>query len=96
MAEVLSAGAFATAGERRAAAEMRKLPEHWLVICNKMVVTNDGRTYEVDFIIVGDRWVFVIDEKSWWGMITGNDQKWFRADNHSERSPLNNSCYAVG
>lgn len=88
MAEVVSAGEFATEGERRAAAVLRGLPDSWLVICNKMLATNDGRTYEIDFIVVGERWVFVIDEKSWWGKITGNDQRWIREDGYAERSPL--------
>ena len=88
MAEIVSAGPFATEGERRAAERLRELPDQWLVVCNKMLATNDGRTYEIDFIVVGERWVFVIDEKSWWGKITGNDQRWVRADNYSERSPL--------
>ncbi len=88
MAEIVSAGPFATEGERRAAARLQTLPDQWLVICNKMLVTSDGRTYEIDFIVVGERWVFVIDEKSWRGPITGNDQRWIRSDGFSERSPL--------
>jgi len=88
MAEVVQAGEFATDGERNAAATLRQLPVDWLVICNKLLVTSDGRNYEIDFIVVGERWVFVIDEKSWWGTITGNDQRWFRADGYVERSPL--------
>lgn len=89
MAELISAGEFATEGERRAAEHLRTLPDRWVVICNKTLPTRDGRSYEIDFIIIGSRWVFVLDEKSWRGGITGNDQEWIRADGSSERSPLN-------
>ncbi len=88
MAEVVQAGEFATEGERQAAAKLRELPDGWLILCNKLLVTNDGRNYEIDFIVVGERWIFVIDEKSWWGKVTGNDQRWFRDDGYIERSPL--------
>ncbi len=89
MAELISAGEFATEGERRAAEHLKHLPDRWVVICNKTLPTNDGRSYEIDFIILASRWVFVLDEKSWRGRITGSDQEWVRADGTSERSPLN-------
>jgi len=37
MAQLVSAGPFATEGERRAASILQQLPENWVVICNKMV-----------------------------------------------------------
>ncbi len=89
MAELISAGDFATEGERRAAEHLRKLPDRWIVICNKTFPTREGRSYEIDFIILASRWIFVLDEKSWQGKITGTDQEWLRADGSSERSPLN-------
>lgn len=93
MAELISAGDFATEGERRAAEVLRGLPPTWAVICNKMLVANNGRSFETDVIVVGDHKIFLIDEKSWQGRIYGNDQQWVRSDGSSERSPLGKADY---
>lgn len=92
MAELISAGPFATVGEQQAAAELKKLPDKWVVICNKTLPTSDGRSYEIDFIVIGDRWVFLIDEKSWSKKITGTDQNWTHGS-RSMNSPLNKADY---
>src|SRR5260221_12483983 len=89
MAELISTAlSFATEGERRAAEALAQLPASWMVICNKSLPMLNGRSYELDFIVVGKRWVFLLDEKSWRGKIVGNDEQWVRADGSSERSPL--------
>jgi serine/threonine protein kinase len=92
MAELVSAGPFATEGERRAAKALQQLPADWVVICNKVLPKGD-RSYEIDFIVIGNRWVFLLDEKSWRGRILGNDQLWVRADGFSMRSPLAKADY---
>ncbi|HCF85701.1 MAG TPA: hypothetical protein DEV72_10915, partial [Ktedonobacter sp.] len=94
MAQLVSAGPFATEGERRAASILQQLPENWVVICNKMLPKGD-RSYEIDFIVIGNRWVFLLDEKSWSGKILGNDQLWVRADGFSIRSPLAKADYVA-
>ena len=53
MAEMIYAGEFATESEKRAATILSKLPDDWIVICNKMLPTH-GRTSEIDFIIIGE------------------------------------------
>lgn len=94
MAELLSAtGGFVTEGERRAAEELKKLHSSWLVICNKTLSKSNGRSYEMDFVVVGRRWVFLIDEKSWRGRIRGDDELWIRSDGSTERSPLSKVDY---
>src|SRR5579872_4991256 len=65
MAHLLHAGEFATDGERRAAEVLRTLPRDWIVIANKILPASQGRSFEIDFIVIGDRVVYVIDEKSW-------------------------------
>jgi serine/threonine protein kinase len=45
-------------------------------------------SYEMDFVIIADRWVFMLDEKSWRGEIRGNDQFWYRNGAGAEPSPL--------
>ena len=89
MAELISgASSFATEGERRAAEVLAQLPASWLVICNKTLPQPNGRSHEMDFIVVGKHWVFLLDEKSWHGKIIGNEEQWVRADGTSDRSPL--------
>jgi pSer/pThr/pTyr-binding forkhead associated (FHA) protein len=89
MAELLNAGNFRSLGEERAAEVLKDLPEDWSVICNKWLTSRQG-TYEVDFIIVGTKNVFVIDEKSWRGRITGGtEENWYFDDKTSPGSPLN-------
>jgi hypothetical protein len=92
MAQLISAGPFATEGEREAAKALQQLPANWIVICNKVLPRGD-RSYEIDFIVIGNRWVFLLDEKSWRGKILGNDQLWVRADGFSMRSPLTKADY---
>ncbi|GAC1462770.1 MAG: hypothetical protein PVSMB2_27080 [Ktedonobacteraceae bacterium] len=86
MAEMISAGPFATEKERTVAEVLRQLPNDWTVICNKILPSGD-RSYEIDFIVIGRQWIFLLDEKSWRGKIQGNDQLWVRADGFSTRSP---------
>ncbi|MBX5455773.1 MAG: NERD domain-containing protein [Thermogemmatispora sp.] len=90
MAELISTTtAFASEGEQRAAAVLREgLPASWLVICNKVFPAKNGKSFEIDFLVIGQRWIFVIDEKSWQGPLRGNEEFWTRADGSSERSPL--------
>ncbi|MDQ3539283.1 MAG: NERD domain-containing protein, partial [Chloroflexota bacterium] len=57
-------------------------------IANKVVPLNGTTSREIDFIVIGDRLVFVIDEKSWHGRIHGTDYEWVRDDGSAERSPL--------
>jgi serine/threonine protein kinase len=93
VAKLLHAGEFATDGERIAAEELKKLPAHWIIICNKTLPLHNGSSYELDFIIIADNWVFLLDEKSWRGAIRGNNQFWVRADGASTHSPLNKVDY---
>jgi len=78
----------ATEGERNAADALAKLPRDWVVIANKVLPTQQGQSFEIDFIVLADRHVFAIDEKSWRGRIHGSDEVWVRDDGSSERSPL--------
>jgi serine/threonine protein kinase len=59
-----------------------------VVICNKELVAPSGSAREVDFTIVGERAIFVIEEKSWQGSIHGNENGWVLASGESFVSPL--------
>jgi len=88
MAELIQFGKFVTASEREAASRLKDLPASWTVICNKEIVTPAGDTYEVDFVIIGEHVIFVIDEKSWSGDIYGNENVWVLPGGEPRRSPL--------
>jgi len=93
VAKIIRAGEFATAGEEQAAQTLEGLPPDWTVICNKLLVTDNGRSFEIDFIVLGQSLVFAVDEKSWRGPIHGSDQVWVRSDGSSEQSPLTKIDY---
>lgn len=88
MAELVQLGTFITASERAAANRLKTLPEAWTVICNKEVVTPAGDTFEVDFVVIADHVIFVIDEKAWSGEIYGNENVWVLGNGEPRRSPL--------
>ncbi|NJM05277.1 protein kinase [Candidatus Gracilibacteria bacterium] len=94
MAEMIYAGDFATESERRAAGILSRLPDAWIVICNKMLPTH-GNTSEIDFIVIGLRLVFLLDEKSWTGRITGSDHIWNTGRGRTPRSPINKVDYVA-
>jgi serine/threonine protein kinase len=96
MARLIQASiGFATEGERQAAETLKKLPDGWSIIANKILPASNGRSFEIDFIVVGDRNVFAIDAKSRRGRIHGSDTLWVYDDGSSERSPLNKADYVA-
>jgi len=68
---------FVTDGEQKVAEYLRQLPPNWIVICNKLLPTSNGRSFEIDFIVIGNNWIFLLDEKSWKGAIRGGEEYWF-------------------
>ena len=94
MADMIYAGEFATESEKRAATILATLPDDWIVVCNKTLATH-GRTSEIDFIVIGQRLVFLLDEKSWTGDIIGSDQCWVLPRGNSVSNPINKVEYVA-
>lgn len=89
MAELIQAGAFATEGEKVTAQTLRDgLPDDWIIITNTLLPLRDGRSFELDFIVLARHHVFVLDEKAWGGTITGDAHAWQCADGRIEHNPL--------
>lgn len=84
-----SSDGFVTEGERLLADELRQLPDDWVVIANKTLPQSGQASREIDFIVVGDNHIFVLDDKGWSGPIYGSDLAWTLPGGASERSPLN-------
>jgi hypothetical protein len=90
MARIIDAGAgYATAGEERALETLKRLPSDWFVIANKILPGQRDSSYEIDAIVVGYHRIFVIDEKSWSGSISGGEEYWQLRGSRTVRSPLN-------
>ena len=90
MAELIQVGEFATEGERVAAETLRAdLPSDWVIITNTLLPRRDGRTFEIDLLLLAQRHLFVLDEKAWGGTITGDTHMWQCADGRIEHNPLN-------
>ena len=69
-AELIQVGEFATEGERVAAETLRAdLPSDWVIITNTLLPLRDGRTFEIDLLLLAQRHLFVLDEKAWGGTI---------------------------
>ena len=84
-----------TAGELRVMRNLeRALPPDWFVIGNLPLVRRRVDR-EIDVVVIGDRGVWGIDEKSYTGTITGDKHTWIRADGSSEHSLVGKALYAA-
>lgn len=88
MAELIQTSCFVTPSEQETATVLRGLPPAWFVVCNKELVSPSGFVYELDFVIIGEHLVFAVDEKSWKGVIRGNENIWVLPSGESRPSPL--------
>lgn len=80
MARLISLGKPATQGEKKTLAYLRDhLPSHWVILGNPQV-GNQRVHREIDVIVIGDRCVWVVDEKGFGGSITGDEHEWRLAD----------------
>lgn len=96
MARIIDAGIGArTPGEQRALDVLKTLPKSWFIIANKMLPLGRDQSLEIDMIVVGEHRIFVIDEKSWGGLITGTDQYWQLRGSHMVQNPLNKVEHVV-
>ena len=63
------------------------LPGDWVVITNSTPRNNEGRFYELDAIIIGNRCVWVIDNKNYYGRIEGDLDNWdLEGSNETKRN----------
>src|SRR3990172_4678853 len=89
MARIILSGGFAGPGERITAKYMGDhLPADWVVIFNKEV-PRQSSSREVDAIVVATHAIFVIEEKHWFGRLTGNEARWILDSGETRKSPLN-------
>lgn len=66
----------------------KHLPQSWTGVALKEVVSNADYVREADFILVGDRSILVLEEKSWTGRLHCNEN-WWRVGSTVRHSPVN-------
>ena len=87
MARLTLKGGFVGPGEEPTARVLeRDLPEGWEVIFGKNLPGKDR--LEVDFIVIGNNRIFVIEEKNWSGKIVLDNDKWL-VNGQVRGNPLN-------
>ena len=89
MAKLIRSGGFVTPGEEEVARVLsHRLPKEWFIICNKQIITLTGRTYEIDFIVIGEHLIYVFETKNLRGRIQGNEERWIFSSGQSIPSPF--------
>jgi len=80
-----------TPGERLVAGVLeRELPDRWEVFVARTLPHASGRfSLDVDFIVVGDHGVYVLEEKHWGGRIFAGEQYWTFEWGETRKSPIN-------
>jgi serine/threonine protein kinase len=80
LAQVHNEGNWIGSGEEAAARLLSDgLPPKWHIFCNKLLPAPAYAPplyYELDFVVVGEHGVYVVDEKSWSGPISGSESLW--------------------
>lgn len=86
MAELIVMGDYQGPGEQKTAETLaRDLPASWFVIFGRKL--SGPRRDDLDFILVGERAVFVLEEKHWGGRVVLGDQIW-KVNGRERRNPL--------
>lgn len=76
MAQLIPLGESVTSGERKTLDYLEQhLPNDWFVLGNPLI-SSGTLSRELDAIIIGDKWVWVVDEKAYSGVITGDENVW--------------------
>ncbi|MHB1162394.1 MAG: nuclease-related domain-containing protein, partial [Chloroflexota bacterium] len=95
MARLIPLGEAVTRGEKKTLEYLqRHLPEDWVVFGNAMVSTGQ-LTRELDAIVVGDRAVWVVDDKGFGGVITGDEHTWTLSDGTARERVLDGVLHAA-
>jgi hypothetical protein len=65
-------------GEKRVARILEKLPEEEYSVINNLLLNNNGYTSQVDHVVVSVYGIFVIETKTYQGIISGgeNSEHW--------------------
>ncbi len=73
------------AGEKNTLAELKKLPDNYIVISDLLIERMDKKV-QTDFLVVSDSSVFIIESKNYSGIVSGND----KSNSFTQTQQLNN------
>jgi serine/threonine protein kinase len=95
MARLIKLSESVTRGEKKTLEYLqRALPDDWVVFGNPRVTTSQ-LTRELDAIVVGDRCVWVVDEKGFNGVVTAEEFSWVLQDGTVRERVLDNVRHAA-
>jgi serine/threonine protein kinase len=81
-------------GEEKAARRLAEsLPDHWDVVAGRSVPSGMG-TVDLDLVVVGDRAVFVCEEKAWGKHVVTGEVSWY-VNGSPRHSPSNQVAHAA-
>jgi serine/threonine protein kinase len=63
----------------------KELPNDYLLIPNFQIKQRDHDALEYDLVVIAPHAIYVIEEKEWYGRLTGDDQEWLL--NQTPRKP---------
>jgi serine/threonine protein kinase len=95
MAQLIPLGEPVTRGEKKLLEYLQhKLPADWIVFGNPLITTGE-LSRELDAVVLGDRCIWVVDEKGFGGRITGDEHVWILSDGSARERALNNVLHAA-
>lgn len=95
MAKLFPAGETVTDGEQRMLLYLeRALPDRWFIVSNVFVYTGK-KNREIDAVIIGDHCIWVVNEKSYSGTITGDIHTWVLSDGSQEENIIDKAQMAA-
>lgn len=95
MAKLIPLGETVTRGEQKTLEYLQKqLPADWVIFGNAQITTGE-LTREIDAIVIGNRCIWLVDEKGVTGTITGDEHTWVFADGSARERVLNNILHAA-
>ena len=72
-----SGGGFVGPFEPRVCDQLKKeLPNDYIIIPNFQLKQRDRDAFEYDLVVLAPHALYVIEEKEWYGRLTGDDQEW--------------------
>ena len=84
-------------GEGTIGAILQSLPDSWIMFNNVLLPTREGKSTEIDLLLIGNTGVYLIEIKTWKGSFAAYKDKWKKRDGEQwvplEKSPTEQSLY---
>lgn len=95
MAQLIHIGEVVTRGEQKTLDYLQgRLPNDWIIFGNPRISTPQ-LSRELDAIVLGNEYVWAIDEKGFGGQITGDEFVWILSDHSARERIINTVLHAA-